>query len=27
MFALDVFNEEHGFWRIIMALTIHLIPP
>lgn len=26
MFALDVFSEEHGFWRILAALSIHLIP-
>jgi hypothetical protein len=26
MFALDVFGEEHGFWRILGALSIHLIP-
>ncbi|HVN19720.1 MAG TPA: hypothetical protein VMU05_13125 [Dongiaceae bacterium] len=26
MFALDVFSEEHGFWRIVAALSIHLIP-
>ena len=26
MFALDVFSEEHGFWRILVALSIHLIP-
>jgi len=26
MFALDVFSEEHGFWRILVALTVHLIP-
>ena len=26
MFALDVFGEEHGFWRTFVALTIHLIP-
>jgi hypothetical protein len=26
MFALDVFREEHGFWRILAALSIHLIP-
>lgn len=26
MFALDVFGEEHGFWRILLALAIHLIP-
>ena len=26
MFALDVFGEEHGFWRILLALTMHLIP-
>ena len=26
MFALDVFSEEHGLWRILAALSIHLIP-
>jgi len=26
MFALDVFNEEQGFWRILGALTVHLMP-
>ncbi len=26
LFALDVFGEEHGFWRILLALTMHLIP-
>jgi hypothetical protein len=26
MFALDVFSEEHGFWQILFALLIHLIP-
>lgn len=26
MFALDVFHEEHDFWRILVALSIHLIP-
>jgi len=26
MFALDVLSEEHGFWRILAALSIHLIP-
>lgn len=26
MFALDVFSEEHGFWRILGALLVHLIP-
>ena len=26
MFALDVFSEEHGFWRILVALSLHLIP-
>ena len=26
LFALDVFNEVHGFWRILPALSIHLIP-
>jgi lysylphosphatidylglycerol synthetase-like protein (DUF2156 family) len=26
IFSLDVFSEEHGFWRIVVALLIHLIP-
>jgi hypothetical protein len=26
MFALDVFSEGHGFWEILLALTMHLIP-
>jgi hypothetical protein len=26
LFALDVFNEVHGFWRIVLAFSIHLIP-
>jgi len=26
MFALDVFGEQHSFWRILVALLIHLIP-
>jgi hypothetical protein len=26
MFALDVFNEQHSFWKITLALLIHLIP-
>lgn len=26
MFALDVFSGEHGFWRILAALSVHLIP-
>jgi lysylphosphatidylglycerol synthetase-like protein (DUF2156 family) len=26
LFALDVFNEVHGFWRTVLALSIHLIP-
>jgi len=26
IFALDVFGEEHGFWRILAALLVHLIP-
>lgn len=26
MFALDVFGEEHGFWQILFALLMHLIP-
>src|SRR5689334_16049840 len=26
LFALDVFNEHHGFWNIFAALLIHLVP-
>jgi len=26
MFALDVFAENVGFWKTLLALTIHLIP-
>ncbi len=26
LFALDVFNEGHGFWQTLLALLIHLIP-
>jgi hypothetical protein len=26
LFALDVFNEGHNFWRTGLALAIHLIP-
>jgi hypothetical protein len=26
IFALDVFNESHGFWQTALALLIHLIP-
>ena len=26
MFALDVFEEAHGFWRTLAALGMHLIP-
>jgi len=26
MFALDVFQESHGFWNTVLALLIHLIP-
>lgn len=26
MFSLDVFSEKHGFWPVLGALTIHLIP-
>jgi hypothetical protein len=26
LFALDVFNDAHGFWNTIAALLIHLIP-
>ena len=26
MFALDVFGENLGFWRTLLALTIHMTP-
>jgi len=26
LFALDVFNEVHGFFHIVLALLIHLVP-
>ena len=26
LFALDVFNEVHGFWKTFLALLIHLVP-
>jgi len=26
LFALDVFGENLGFWKTLVALTIHLIP-
>lgn len=26
IFALDVFSEQHGFWRILVALSLHLTP-
>jgi hypothetical protein len=26
IFALDVFNESHGFWQTALALLMHLIP-
>lgn len=26
MFALDVFSEHLPFWRMLLALTIHLVP-
>ncbi len=26
VFALDVFDEHHGFWNTLFALAIHLIP-
>lgn len=26
MFALDVFDEYHGFWNRLVALSLHLIP-
>ncbi len=26
LFALDVFDGQHGFWRTALAFVIHLIP-
>jgi len=26
MFALDVFSEGYGFWKTLLALSIHLVP-
>ena len=26
MFALDVFDGSNGFWKTVLALTMHLIP-
>jgi hypothetical protein len=26
VFALDVFDEGHGFWKTRLALAIHLVP-
>ena len=26
LFALDVFNENRGFWQTLLALLIHLVP-
>jgi len=26
LFALDVFGESYGFWQVILALLIHLVP-
>jgi hypothetical protein len=26
LFALDVFQEHHGFWQTALALIMHLIP-
>jgi lysylphosphatidylglycerol synthetase-like protein (DUF2156 family) len=26
LFALDVFNEGYGFWKTLLALSIHLVP-
>lgn len=26
MFALDVFDGHHGFWRTLLALAMHLVP-
>ena len=26
LFALDVFEENHGFWNTVLALLMHLIP-
>lgn len=25
LFALDVFQEAHGFWQVLVGLTMHLI--
>ena len=26
IFALDVFDEHHGFWETALALGMHLVP-
>lgn len=26
LFALDVFGEDHGFWKTLLALLMHLVP-
>lgn len=26
IFAMDVFDEAHGFWQTVAALSMHLIP-
>ena len=26
LFALDVFDGQHGFWETLLGLTMHLIP-
>jgi hypothetical protein len=26
IFAMDVFDENHGLWQTLLALTMHLIP-
>ncbi len=26
IFAMDVFNEGHGFWKTLLGLFIHLLP-
>ena len=27
LFALDVFGEDHGFWKTILTLLIHFVQP
>jgi hypothetical protein len=26
LFALDAFDEAHGFWKTVLAIFIHLVP-